>query len=244
MKYIKNIIKKIKNNKILLPFRNSSYYEDGIISFHNIPFLDDAKFKEAYNVGKETKSWGDSEIRWRVHVAITLADFALNIEGDFIECGVNKGGLSSSICEFTKFDSKNKNFYLVDTYNGLDSGLINNEEKKLGIDNYSYEECYEQVIDTFKNYKNIKIIRGTIPEILDTITVEKIAFASIDLNCSYPEIKSLEFIWPKLQKHGIILLDDYGWRHHKDQQIELDKFFKKYNKTILSLPTGQGIIIK
>jgi transposase len=43
---------------------------------------------------------------------------------------------------------------------------------------------------------------------------------------------------------GIIVLDDYGWRKQINQKIAFDRFSELRNVKVLSLPTGQGIIIK
>jgi hypothetical protein len=43
---------------------------------------------------------------------------------------------------------------------------------------------------------------------------------------------------------GIIVLDDYGWRKQINEKIAFDRFSELRNVKVLSLPTGQGIIIK
>jgi CTP synthase (UTP-ammonia lyase) len=59
-----------------------------------------------------------------------------------------------------------------------------------------------------------------------------------------PEIAAAEFFWPRMSLGGIIILDDYGWQGFDEQRLAFDKFAKEKNVPILSLPTGQALIIK
>jgi len=107
-----------------------------------------------------------------------------------------------------------------------------------------YTPCLEIVQRVFSKYENIKIVEGVVPNILDSMNVEKIAFVHIDMNAVKPELAATNFCWDKLVKGGYIILDDYGHRPHKKLKIALDMFAKKHSRKVLSLPTGQGMIIK
>ena len=56
--------------------------------------------------------------------------------------------------------------------------------------------------------------------------------------------KRLEYFWPKLVPGGIIILDDYGYGNNQDQKWAHDTWAASKRIKILSLPTGQGLIIK
>ncbi len=88
------------------------------------------------------------------------------------------------------------------------------------------------------------IVKGDIPESLSEIKSEKISLLSIDLNCAAPEIAAAEFFWDKLVSGAAIVLDDYGWAKHIVQKHAFDAFAERKKVAILSLPTGQGLIIK
>lgn len=79
---------------------------------------------------------------------------------------------------------------------------------------------------------------------LDQVKSDKISFLSIDLNCAAPEIAAAEFFWDKLVSGASIVLDDYGWAKHIVQKHAFDDFARRRGVPILSLPTGQGLIIK
>ena len=53
----------------------------------------------------------------------------------------------------------------------------------------------------------------------------------------------LEYIFDKMTKGGIIILDDYGWMAYEDQMTKEKKFFNDKNLKVLELPTGQGMVL-
>jgi len=65
-----------------------------------------------------------------------FADMVKDLEGDFVECGVNTGAYSRAVIEYINFKQTDKTFYLLDTFEGLDASLITKEEKQAGIENY------------------------------------------------------------------------------------------------------------
>ncbi len=237
-------IRAFKNPDLLIPFGDVTYNQDGLITRHSADFISDSRFAESYKKGKETESWGNSEIHWRAFVACWAADRGLRIDGDFVECGVNKGGLSRTVMEYVDFSTSSKRFFLLDTYEGLSGDYISQEEAEEGVKSGGYEPCFESVTNTFSEYDNVIIIKGAVPETLSEVDSEKIAYLSIDMNCVEPEIEAAEFFWDKLVSGATILLDDYGWTAHHLQKKAFDEFASRKNVPILALPTGQGIIIK
>ncbi len=222
-----------------------TYNVDGLATQHNCDFMNDPKFQHAYQLGKSTGSWGQSEIPWRLHVILWAAEQALRLEGDFVECGVNRGGLSYSIINYFNFERTGKNFWLLDTFNGLVEEYVSEEEKSRNIHNHHiYQECYDAVKQTFSPYPQVKIIRGMVPDTLPQVTAEKVAYLSIDMNCVMPEIAAAEYFWEKMVSGGMIVLDDYGWALHIAQKEAFDVFTRERNVSILALPTGQAIIMK
>lgn len=221
-----------------------TYDEDGLFTNHNCDFMQDPKFKEAYDLGfasgSSTNGW---HIHWRVHVACWLANRAKNMDGDFVECGTNKGMISRAIVHYINFNELSKTFYLLDTFCGLSDNLQSPEEKQRKH-MVAYEECYEDAKKTFKDYENVVLVRGVIPDTLLSVKTNKICYLHIDLNCAAPEIAAGEYFWDKLVSGGALLLDDYAYPGYYDQKVAWDIFAKQKGIQILSLPTGQGLILK
>lgn len=223
------------------------YGEDGFYTTHAAPFLDDARFVRAYQLGEETRSWQGLAIRWRAHVACWFAEYASGITGDFVECGVNRGGLARAIVDYTNFGRTDKQFYLIDTFSGLVPDYLSPSEHSKGLmDVYSYykDNAKEHVAQTFLQFPNIRIVEGVVPDVLRSLPITSVAFLSLDMNCTMPEIRAAEFYWDKMSPGGVILLDDYGQTFHVEQQQAFDRFAEQRGTTVLALPTGQGVIVK
>jgi hypothetical protein len=224
---------------------NPRYNEDGLITYHLCPFMDDPLFVEAYNLGKETGSWPNVDISWRAYVACWVANKVKDLEGDFVECGVNLGGLSRTIIHYLDFKHLDKKFYLLDTFRGIPEEFILEEERKYGVGKKSYGECYERVKEIFKGFENVVLIRGKVPHTLPLVEAEKVAYLSLDLNVIVPEIAAAEFFWDKMVSGGVMLLDDYAYSTKYIVSSRLyDEFAEKRNVKVLALPTGQGLIFK
>lgn len=223
----------------------ATYNQDRLLTQNNCDFITDERFAAAYRKGEATDSWWNVPIHWRIHVMFWAATRALEIEGDFVECGVNRGGFSRSIMEFIDFkNNQSKKYYLLDTFNGLVDELISDEERQNGIKPGHYAECFAEVQETFKDFSNVELIRGTVPDTLPLVAANKVCYLSLDMNCAEPEIQAAEFFWDKLSPGAAIILDDYGFTEFAVQKREFDKFASRKNVPILSLPTGQGLILK
>lgn len=98
-----------------------TFNSDGLTTIHNADFLLDTRFIDAYKVAEKTNSWCGHKMQWRAYIAFWFADQAKRLEGDFVECGVNKGGLARGIIDYTEFNKISKKFFLFDTFNGFDS---------------------------------------------------------------------------------------------------------------------------
>lgn len=229
----------------------STYHEDGLKTKHNHEFTQLPNFLDAYNRGIKAAN-DDYNWRWRVHVGLWAASIAVTLSGDFVECGVNKGFLSSAILQYLDWNKLDKHFYLLDTFKGIDKRYVLEEEINGGImeknrkelENGFYTSSFSSVKKNFEEWKNIKIIEGSIPDTLVHIKSTKIAFLHIDLNCAKPEIDAINYCWNKLVEGGVVLLDDYAGSVRQIQKRAMDKFALSVNHKILSLPTGQGLIIK
>lgn len=227
------------------------YSKDGLTSIHNHEFENDAFFMNAYDRG--IKAVGeDYHWHWRVHIGLWAAYTANRLAGDFIECGVNKGFMSSAIMEFLDWDTTGKVFYLLDTFRGIETRCLNSSEIEDGVAEQNQERISSQfyttdpqrVADNFSQWSNIKMIVGTIPETLNQVDSHSLAFVHLDMNCASPEIAAIEYLWDRIVAGGIILLDDYAYSGYRNQKVAMDTFAVGKKIAIASLPTGQGLIIK
>lgn len=223
------------------------YSEDGLHTIHSYNFIDEARFKAAYARGMEATG-KDYMFRWRVHVALWVGRQVLGLEGDFVECGVNYGFMSSALMTDLDWEKRGKTFWLLDTFDGLDEAQVSEAEKKAGLLKHNLGDFYvrgvESVKRNFAEWPSSKIVVGRVPETLSEVTCDKICYLHLDMNCVQPEVAALEHFWPMLVPGGIVLMDDFAYSGFAEQNKGLSEVARKLGVTILNLPTGQGILMK
>jgi O-methyltransferase len=224
------------------------YREDIISTLANTGFMDDPKFINSYQkcvlAANNRLISNDYTIKWRIHTLIWAAKYASKLKGDFVEFGGGFGLFSSAIYEYLEFEKINKKYYLLDSFEGLKNENLLDIELS-ALNNYKqYGNWYDEVKNKFNHFENMIIIPGYIPDTLNELKVDNVAFVSIDFNCVKPEKDALEFIWDKVVDGGIIIFDDYGFPGHQNQKLSHDNFAKEKNCLIYTSPTGQGILIK
>lgn len=149
-----------------------------------------------------------------------------NANFDVLELGCALGGSSILI---SKLKSINTKFFVYDIFglipppsekDGLkefqryNSILNGNSVGIQGNKYYGYEKNLLQIVnDNFKLYSidkeksNIFLIKGLIQDSL--VINQPVCFAHIDVDWYESVLFSLQKIWPKLIKNGIIIIDDY-----------------------------------
>ncbi len=221
---------------------------DSLVSWHNPEFLDEPAFIHAVEAGDQRESWITTyDVRWRYHVLLWAARRASTLDGDFVECGVNRGGFSRAVVDYVDFGRLDKTFYLMDTFDGLIEAYITPEERAMGVSRDAfakYTECFDDVREAFSAFPNVVLVRGPIPDALPQVTTTKVGYLSIDMNVVIPEIAAAEYFWAKLVSGAVMILDDYGHGPHVQQKRAFDAFAAERGVQVLMLPTGQGLIFK
>jgi len=164
-----------------------------------------------------------------------------DIPGDFVECGVWKGGSSMVIaCSLLKLGVKDRKIYLYDTYEGMseptdkDKDLVTNKSifkvwRELRKNSHS-DWCYasvEEVKDNMKQtkYPNSQIIfvKGKVENTIPINMPSRISLLRLDTDWYESTKHALEHLYPLLSERGVLLLDDYGcWEGAKKA---VDEYF-------------------
>ena len=227
------------------------YDRDGLRSVHNHDFIKEPSFQAAYQRGVQAAGT-DYAWQWRVHVGLWAAGVAAKLPGDFVECGVNRGFLSSAIMTLLNWNATGRTFYLLDTFAGIDPRHLSGETASRDliarnahdIKSGFYTFDVEAVRRNFSEWHLARIIVGPVPDTLEQIVSSKIAFVHLDMNCPQPEIDAAQYLWPRMVTGAVMLLDDYAYQGFGAQKIAMDGFAMQKGVPILSLPTGQGLLIK
>jgi O-methyltransferase len=225
-------------------YKGQFYCNDMLIClWRNLSFRHDQKFMSCfYDAATNDK---DQSLLWRVHTLAWAAKNALNVAGDFVECGVFKGLCSSVILKYLDFQDIPRQAYLYDTFEGLPEKTSTKQERhSWDYSGYDPEAIYTGVCEKFAKYKNVNIIRGIVPDSFKDAVPEKIAFLHIDMNSEMAEILALEHLFDKVTPGGMIVFDDFGWTCNANQMKAELAFMNKRGHYVLELPTGQGVVIK
>jgi len=250
---IKSLVKTSFAKMGLAVFRaGKSYAQDGLFTRHGGHFRRDPAFRAAYERGVRASHGVDPAFEWRIHVALWAAQTSLRVDGDFVECGVNAGFVSSAIMQKLDWNAVGRRFYLIDTFAGPVLAQFSKEEiekqrdaiARQAIEAGAYVTDIERIRKNFAEWRNATVVQGAVPEVLEEIPFGPVAFLHIDLNCALPEKSALEFFWDRLSPGAIVLLDDYAYAGHECQRDAIEDTARQRGASVLSLPTGQGLIIR
>ena len=232
----KNIGKLI--NKFFKIFNFRLIYNQDYIFNHS-------KFeKENIQISKEYSMTGERRMSYLTKSVKYI--FENKIDGDFVECGVWKGGnliLMQRLLDYYGFKRK---IYGYDTFEGMtdpsehDLDYENNnayrllaQEKKVeNVDQkniwcYSGIESVKKNISKHTNISNLKLVKGDVLETLkyNENIPDKISLLRLDTDFYESTKMELEVLFPLVVKNGIIIIDDYG--HWQGQKKAVDDFFLK-----------------
>jgi hypothetical protein len=64
------------------------------------------------------------------------------------------------------------------------------------------------------------------------------------MNNYLPEVAAFNYFWERLVPGAFVLFDDYAYKGYEPQKVALDAAAAAKDLKIVSLPTGQGLLIK
>jgi len=173
-----------------------------------------------------------------------------NLNGAIVECGVFKGASLIRFAVFRNlFESPvSKKIIAFDSFAEFPH---TNFEPEVKMRADFVEECGEQSISTEQLHKvlkykscdkNVELIAGditkTIPDYIEKNPELSISVLNLDVDLYEPSVTILEHFYPRLQKGGLLMLDDYGIYpgetkavddYFKDKEVNIKKF--PYSKT-------------
>lgn len=214
------------------------YAGDNLFTFgRNLGFFENKKFVEAWGAHASTQI--EQAIVWRIYVLAWAAKsvIARNVPGDFAECACYKGTSARIICDYVDFADSGRHYYLYDLFEHDDS-MIHHSMPEHG------EALFDQVKARFLGFPNVTVTKGFLPDVLDQVSPDTIAFMHIDLNNAPAEIGVLDRLFDRLSPGGILVLDDYGWLAYRAQKLAEDPWLATRGYEVLELPTGQGLVFK
>jgi hypothetical protein len=147
---------------------------------------------------------------------LELCDKYKSIAGDYIECGVWRGGMSAAVAEII---SPNKTIHLFDSFEGLPpakeidgkAALLwqQNTQAPEYYDNCAADEQFATQAMALAKCKSFKIHKGWFDQTLPDFNVDAIGILRLDGDWYDSIMVCLKHLFPKVTNGGIVILDDY-----------------------------------
>jgi O-methyltransferase len=243
---LRHVLMLVRNWKVFwrprrLEFR---YMGDGFATKSRLQFLTDPAFVRSYNRMLAARGGpNDPGLHLRIHQALWIASVCKRLPGDFVECGTGRGMVMSAVLEsLDEWEHLNKSVWLCDTFSPhyLNEVTGKNDDSKAKSTNYAVS--IESTRKNFSQWSRVNLVQGFLPESLDGVAIDKIAFLHLDLNFASAEQSVLRKLWPKITPGGMVLLDDFGT--NELQNVAMVEVAEEFGVQILTTGSSQGIIIK
>ena len=146
-----------------------------------------------------------------------------NIEGDYVECGVYKGGSVMNMALTQLNYNKRVDIHLYDTFEGMTpAGVYDRNHAGVAATTLLRRRPRTICICSLDQVKNNLAIteypkellhyhKGDVVNTLKSNIPEKISLLRLDTDWYESTKIELEVLYPKLVKGGILILDDYGY---------------------------------
>lgn len=163
------------------------------------------------------------------------------IQGDFVECGVWRGGNSIIAADIFKSLASNRKVWLFDTFAGMTEPTAAdvNSRGESADKKYAHsvrgdhnEWCYASLEEVQGNFsdagllsEHVKFVKGDVAKTLSQNAEMPAVIAVLRLDTDWYEStkEELEVLYPKLAIGGVLIIDDYG--HWGGARKAVDEYF-------------------
>lgn len=172
----------------------------------------------------------------------TVAEVS-DVSGVILEIGTWKGGSGCLIAERASLLGIDCNVYLCDTFDGV----VKQSEMDPQYEGGEYSNASPEHIYDLSESLDISptILEGVFPdETAEQIQEESIRMCHIDVDVYKGAKDVYDWVWPRLSKGGVIVLDDYGFSNEEGIERFVREHFDEPGKFVLYNLTGQAIMVK
>ena len=171
------------------------------------------------------------------------------IEGDFVECGVWRGGSMAVAAKTLKqIGGSDRTIWMYDTYDGMSEPtdqdvdyqgqtadkLMAEQDRADGMSVWccsSLEQVKTTMMETDYPVDQIHFVQGKVEDTLPRCVPDRTALLRLDTDWYESTKCELEFLFPKLVPGGVLIIDDYG--HWEGCRRAVDEYFEQNNIRML-----------
>ena len=184
----------------------------------------------------------------RLYATLQSVKYVVNnqIDGDFVECGVWRGGNSMIMAKtLANLGITNRDLYLYDTFEGMTppsgvdmdgsgrsaQSLLKNTPKNEGSNIWciaSMDDVAANISSTGYPSERIHLVKGDVKKTLesDCNIPKNISLLRLDTDWYESTKIELETLFPRLATGGVCLIDDYG--HWQGARRAVDEYLSEY----------------
>jgi O-methyltransferase len=188
--------------------------------------------------------------RERICGLCTAVEYAVRhrIAGDFVECGVWKGGSSmAAALTFLRLGRSDVLLHLFDTFEGMSEPtpadrmaltgetadrLLASANKRSGIWAYApLDEVKSNLLSTGYPAHRVRFVQGKVEQTLPAAAPDQICILRLDTDWYESTKHELVHLFPRLSVGGVLILDDYG--HWEGARKAVDEYFEEQGVKML-----------
>ena len=160
-----------------------------------------------------------------------------NIPGDFVECGVWKGGNTMMVAlTLMKMKNTDRKIYLYDTFEGMseptekdisykneDADIEWKESQKGNINEWCYspmDEVKNNLYSTGYPKDKLFFVKGKVEDTIPGTLPGQISVLRLDTDWYESTYHELLHLYPLLSKNGFLIIDDYGYWKGAREAVE------------------------
>jgi len=183
----------------------------------------------------------------KIHALIESVRYILqnDIKGDFLECGVFKGGSMMTVAlTLMEEGVMDRELYLFDTFEGMpapderdvslsgEPALVRFSKKKISAVSSTWlnaplKDVKKAMAWTGYPMERIHFVQGLVENTIPEKAPEAIALLRLDTDFYQSTIHELTHLYPRLSPKGICIVDDYEL--YKGAKEAVDEYFHKNN---------------
>lgn len=172
-----------------------------------------------------------------------------NIPGDFVECGVWRGGNSITAAHVFRNLGAERDVWLFDTFAGMTPPTAVDINYRGEVAAVKFDEtrrangsdwCYAPLEEVQANFAGrgllgprVKFVKGDVVQTLARTAElpQTIAVLRLDTDWYESTLMELETLYPLLSRGGILIVDDYG--HWGGARKAVDEYFSRHDRPFL-----------
>jgi len=178
---------------------------------------------------------------------------AKGVPGDFVECGVWRGGSVVAMIKTLQLLGSNcRDIFMFDTFGGLSSisGFSDKDisfrneraedlyggpdrERKTAFLNVSLQEVRSTVLATGYPPERLHFVEGRVEDTVPERAPRQIAFLRLDTDFYESTRHEMEHLYPRLVEGGVLLVDDYG--HWRGARKAVDEYLEGHPQATILL---------